>query len=297
MSFLHSMICRTEGIRPVAPVKWRSLDGLVGVYWDAEGQAGANAYYLSPDPRIVFFFNSVSPHIRMSNRDDGFGRHDRPMARAIYVPAGVPLWTRFTSSHSFSHLDLHLHTDRLVRFLAPSVGASAARSILRRPVEIEEVGPIETLAGLLVDEVSAPSKHAVYAESLVGGIAAALLDLPRQASEPVNGRLTQAQMNKLTARVDASLDCRMTVGEMAATVDLSESWFATVFKQTTGKTPLQWLLARRIELVQKRLVEGELNLADIAAQLGFSDQSHLTKAFRQAVGETPAAWRRMQMRL
>ena len=104
-------------------------------------------------------------------------------------------------------------------------------------------------------------------------------------------------MNKLTARVDASQDCRMTVGEMAATVGLSESWFATVFKQTTGKTPLQWLLARRIELVQKRLVEGELNLADIAAQLGFSDQSHLTKAFRQAVGETPAAWRRMQLRL
>ncbi|WP_210259155.1 AraC family transcriptional regulator [Agrobacterium sp. a22-2] len=297
MSYQHSMICHTDGIRPLAPVKWRGLDGLMSVYWDAEGQAGAHAYYLSPDPRIVIFFNDVSPHIRMSNRESGFGQHDRPMTRAVYVPAGVPLWTKFTSWHRFSHLDLHLHQDRLMRFLTPSVGSSSARSVLRRPVEIQDVGPIEALAGLLVDEVANPSKHSVYAESLVGSIATALLDLPQQTGEQANGRLTQAQMNRLVSRLNARGDYRMSVGDMAATVGLSESWFATVFKQTTGKTPLQWQLSRRIELAQTLLVEGHLSLADIAAQLGFSDQAHLTKAFRQTVGETPAAWRRMQLTL
>lgn len=291
------MICHTDGIRPLAPVKWRGLDGLMGVYWDAEGQAGAQAYYLSPDPRIVIFFNDVSPHIRMSNREAGFGQHDRPMTRAVYVPAGVPLWTRFTSWHRFSHLDLHLHQDRLLRFLAPSVGSSVARSVLRRPVEIQDVGPIEALAGLLVNEVANPSRHAVYAESLVGSIATALLDLPQDTGEQANGRLTQAQMNRLVSHLNARGDYRMSVGDMAATVGLSESWFATVFKQTTGKTPLQWQLSRRIELAQSLLVAGQLSLADIAAQLGFSDQAHLTKAFRQTVGETPAAWRRMQLTL
>src|SRR5690554_4373182 len=101
------MTCNTEGIRPLVPAKWRGLDGLMSVYWDAEGQSGARGYYLSPDPRIVIFFNDVSPHIRMSNREEGFGQNDRPMTRAVYVPAGVPLWTRFTSPHRFSHLDLH----------------------------------------------------------------------------------------------------------------------------------------------------------------------------------------------
>ncbi|WP_250959586.1 AraC family transcriptional regulator [Rhizobium sp. CG5] len=295
MSYRHSMICHTDGIRPLAPAKWRGLDGLMSVYWDAEGQAGANAYYLSPDPRIVIFFNDVSPHIRMANRESGFGQHDRPMTRAVYVPAGVPLWTKFTSWHHFSHLDLHLHKDRLLRFLTPSVGSSVARSALRRPVEIQDVGPIDTLAGLLVDEVANPSRHAAYAESLVGGIATALLDLPQDTGEQANSRLTQAQLNRLVSRLHARGDDRMSVAEMAATVGLSESWFATVFKQTTGKTPLQWQLSRRIELAQALLVEGDLSLADIAAQLGFSDQAHLTKAFRQTVGETPAAWRRMQL--
>lgn len=294
MTYRHSMTCYTEGIRATAPVKWRGLDGLMGVYWDAEGQSGAKAYYLSPDPRIVIFFNDVSPHIRMSNRDGELGLHDRPMTRAIYVPAGVPLWTSFMSSHRFSHLDIHLHKDRLLRYLAPSVGTSFALAALRRPVEIQDIRAIEALASLLVNEVSNPTKHAVYAESLVGCIVAGLLEIPEQGNEQTNGRLTQAQMNRLISRFNECSDCRLTVAEMATTVGLSESWFANVFKQTTGKTPLQWQLGRRVELAQKLLAESELTVADIAAQLGFSDQAHLTKAFRQIAGETPAAWRRMR---
>ena len=101
-------------------------------------------------------------------------------------------------------------------------------------------------------------------------------------------------MNKLISRVNARSDCRLTVAEMAATVGLSESWFSHVFKQTTGKTPLQWQLEKRIALAQKLLLESDLSVAGIAAQLGFSDQAHLTKAFRQIAGETPAIWRRMR---
>lgn len=294
VNYQHAMTCHTDGIKLLAPVKWRSLDGLVGVFWDAEGHPGARGYYLSPDPRIVIFFNDVSSHIRMTNREGGMTGYSRPMTRAVYVPAGVPLWTSFTAAHRFSHLDLHLHKDRMLRFLSPTVGTSAALAALRRPVEIQDVGAIETLASLLVDEVSGPTKHALYAESLVGAIVGGLLDIQDIGGEAQNGRLTQAQMNRLAARLDARSDGRLTVAEMAETVGLSESWFANVFKQTTGKTPLQWQLGKRIDLARKLLVESELTIADIAAQLGFSDQAHLTKAFRQIAGETPAAWRRVR---
>ncbi|WP_333711211.1 AraC family transcriptional regulator [Agrobacterium tumefaciens] len=293
MSFWHSMTWHTEGISVTAPVKWRQLDGLVSAFWEAESQMGAKGYYLAADPRIMIFFNDVSSRISISNRDGEFTQHSRPMTRAVYVPAGVPMWTSSNATHRFSHLNLHIHKDRLLRFLSPSVGSSAAMTALRRPVEIQDIGSVETLAGLLVDELAAPSKHAVYAESLVGSIVAGLLDIPGSSPEQVNGRLTQAQMNKLLARVESRGDDRMTVAEMADIVGLSESWFATVFRQTTGKTPLQWQLERRISLAQKLLLEGDLTVADIAAQLGFSDQAHLTKAFRQSVGNTPAAWRRM----
>ncbi|WP_312794296.1 AraC family transcriptional regulator [Tianweitania sp.] len=295
MSYRHSMTWHTEGIRAVAPAKWRCLDGMLGVFWEAEGQAGAKGYYLSPDPRIMIFFNEVGQQIRMSSRDGRFGADSRRMTRAIYVPAGVPLWTEFTASLRFSHLDLHFHRDRLLKFLAPTIGRSAALAASSQPVEIQDVKALEALAALLVDDFTNPVRHPIYAENLIGSIVAGLLHIPgNKAGEQSEGRLTQAQMNKLVARVGACHDQRLSVAEMAATVGLSESWFASVFKQTTGKTPLQWQLGRRVELAQTLLMEGDLTLAGIAAQLGFCDQAHLTKAFRQIAGETPAAWRRTQ---
>ncbi len=294
MGFWHSMSWRTEGIRVTAPVQWRQYDGMVSVLWEAESQAGASGYYLADDPRIMFFFNDVSPNVRISNLDNDLTRNSRPMARAVYVPAGIPLWTGSRRAHSFSHLNLHLHKDRVLRYLAPSVGSSVAQSALRRPVELQNVAAIDALAKLLADEIRNPSKHEVYAESLIGSIVAGLLDIPANREERADGRLTQAQMNRLVSHVDALGDYRMSVADMAAVVGLSESWFANVFKQTTGTTPWQWQLSKRIELSKQLLGESDLPVASIAAQLGFSDQAHLTKVFRQIVGGTPAAWRRMQ---
>ncbi|TDK31755.1 AraC family transcriptional regulator [Rhizobium deserti] len=297
MDFWHSMVWKTDGIQVVAPVKWRCLDGLVGVFWEAESQPGAQGYYLAEDPRIMIFSEDVSSRVRISNDSGDFVRNHRPMTRAIYIPAGVPMWTTSRSRHRFSHLNLHMHRDRVMRFLSPSIGSSAALTALKRPVEIQDIGPIETLAGLVVDEISAPSRHSAFAESLVGSIVTGMLDIPSGEGKTTSGRLTQAQMNKLTARIDARSDCRLTIQEMAETVGLSESWFASVFKQTTGKSPLQWQLAKRIELAKTLLMQGNLPVADIAVQLGFSDQAHLTKAFRQATGNTPVAWRRVQQLL
>jgi AraC-like DNA-binding protein len=263
------------------------------IFWEAESQAGANGYYLADDPLVMIFFDDVSSHVRISNEDTGLSEASRPLAQAVYVPAGVPMWTSTRSGHRFSHLNLHIHKDRLLKFLAPSIGTSAARSVLRRPVEIQDISAVQTLAGLLVDEISSPTKHPLYAESLAGSIFAGLLDLSEE-DEKVTGRLTQAQMNKLTSRVDSLGDYRMSVADMAATVGLSESWFANVFKQTTGKTPLQWQQAKRVDLAKQLLQESHLTVAGIAAQLGFSDQAHFTKVFRQIAGETPAAWRRFQ---
>ncbi|WP_245629207.1 hypothetical protein [Celeribacter indicus] len=91
MGFLHSMTCHTEGIESTAPVRWRSFDGMCGVYWEARGEIGARGYYTSPDPRIMLFFNDVSGHIRMSERSGGMPEAARPMLRALYVPAGMPM--------------------------------------------------------------------------------------------------------------------------------------------------------------------------------------------------------------
>ncbi|NMG37700.1 helix-turn-helix domain-containing protein [Chelativorans sp. ZYF759] len=295
MSFMPAMTWRTEGISVRAPVKWRAFDGMMGAFWEAECHGGATGYYLAEDPRIMIFFDNVSGIITLSNSSAGDMTCFRPMQRAHYIPAGMPMWTRTETLHAFAHLNLHIHKDRLLRFLTQSIGRSAALEAMRRPVETQDVDAIEPLARLVVDELAQPTRHPIFIESLVGSIVAGLLDINDATGSRCAGRLTQAQMKKVVAHVESRGFGRVTVAEMASVVGLSESWFATVFKQTTGETPLQWKLARRIDMAKQMLLENHHPLAEIADRLGFSDQAHLTKAFRQVVGETPAAWRRTRL--
>lgn len=292
MNFWPTMSWQTDGIEVVSPVRWRQFDGLVGAFWQAEGQKGAKAYYRADDPRIMIFFEDVSSKIAVSNVGDAVGTMARPMARAIYIPPGVPLWTTTNIAHRFSHLNLHVHQDRLLRFLSPSIGRSSAMSALRRPVEVPIDSSIEALARLVVAELIEPSKSDVFAESLISSIFAGLLDIGEPQSERAKGRLTNAQMKRLVAHMSSSGAQRHSVAEMAECVGLSESWFSSAFKQTTGQTPLQWQLQQRIDMVKDLLATGELTVAEISARLGFTDQAHLTRSFRQATGDTPAAWRR-----
>lgn len=112
MSFWHAMSWKTQGIRATAPVKWHQWDGLVGVVWEAEAQDGASGYYLADDPWIMVFLDDISDTFQITNDDPAVGAVWRPLANAIYIPPGMPLWTKSLAGQRFSHLNLHLSTLR-----------------------------------------------------------------------------------------------------------------------------------------------------------------------------------------
>ncbi|MEI4488655.1 AraC family transcriptional regulator [Frigidibacter sp. MR17.14] len=287
MAFLHSMTCRTDGIRRTAPVRWRSYDGMCAVYWEACGEQGATGYYLSPDPRVMLFFEDVSAQISVSaGADEG----PRPLLRALYVPAGLPLWTRFGAEHRFSHLDLHLRRDWLEACLSPLTGSEIGPA-LSRPVAVQDLGSLAAVAATLRDEVCAPSRPDAFAEALGLALVAGLLDRDR-APVPVAGGLTPLQMRRLATLLRDDPARALSNARMAEAVGLSPSWFAKSFKKTTGQTPLHWQQQRRLEMVKTRLLAGGAVLADVAMQFGFADQAHLTRVFRRHEGTTPAAWLR-----
>ncbi|MCE8422052.1 AraC family transcriptional regulator, partial [Rhodovulum sulfidophilum] len=136
----------------------------------------SRGYYLSQHPRIMVFLDEVSS-IRLSNDSGGRAHLGRALPRVLYVPAGLPMWTHFTCDHSFAHLDLHLHRDRLLKMLTPAFGRSAALDVLARPVESEATHRLLALAGLLVEETVAPAHHRIHAETLAAGLVTGLLDL------------------------------------------------------------------------------------------------------------------------
>lgn len=85
---------------------------------------------------------------------------------------------------------------------------------------------------------------------------------------------------------------------LAAHLGVSERTVQRAFAVTLGIGPKQ--VARRIRLqqaTQALAVRGEDALADVALELGYADQAHLTTEFRRTTGLAPGAYRRELLRL
>ncbi|QBR04372.1 helix-turn-helix domain-containing protein [Paraburkholderia pallida] len=74
---------------------------------------------------------------------------------------------------------------------------------------------------------------------------------------------------------------------LANNADMSVSQFTRNFQKATGLTPHQYRLRLRIEVAKEKLKGGMESFAAIADELGFADQAHFTRAFRQFAGVTP----------
>jgi AraC family transcriptional regulator len=102
------------------------------------------------------------------------------------------------------------------------------------------------------------------------------------------------QVRKIREFVDDRISHRLLVSDLSSIVQMSEAHFSRLFKLTFGESPHAFILRRRLELAARLMLECAAPLSDIALQCGFTDQAHLCKQFRQAVKESPAAWRRAQ---
>ncbi|MDB5084568.1 MAG: helix-turn-helix protein [Bacilli bacterium] len=83
----------------------------------------------------------------------------------------------------------------------------------------------------------------------------------------------------------------LTLGEMAAAINISPYHLQRVFKRTTGTTPAKQLLHTRMEAAKRFLVQNEQAIAEIAVEVGFRSVSHFSVVFQKTVGCTPNEYR------
>jgi len=138
---------------------------------------------------------------------------------------------------------------------------------------------------------------ALYAEAL--GVQLAVHLLRHYASvdfidHSADGQLSAALRRRLEEFVEARLDQPLSLEELAAVAGMGIWSFCKRFKASFQTSPHSYIVDRRLERARHLLAHSTLALKAVAAECGFADQAHLTRAMRARLGCTPAVMRQRQ---
>ena len=118
-----------------------------------------------------------------------------------------------------------------------------------------------------------------------------LSELRRYARVPRAAPTQRQRFGKVVDYLHEHLSRRVSLDELAAVAGLSPFHFLRCFQQQYHVTPQQMLMALRL-LEAKRLLARSETPSQVAAATGLADQAHLTHAFVQRYGVTPARYQR-----
>jgi len=106
------------------------------------------------------------------------------------------------------------------------------------------------------------------------------------------GGMAPAILRRCIELMEARLDGDLRLSELAREAGLSTSHFLRSFRQSTGKTPHQFVLQRRVERARALMRDHRVSLTEVALASGFADQHHLARVFRRIANMTPTDYRR-----
>jgi AraC-like DNA-binding protein len=118
------------------------------------------------------------------------------------------------------------------------------------------------------------------------------IDRRSRVSGSGTGGLAGWQIARVRAFVDKNLDHNIHIKDLGAVARRSAAHFARSFKRTIGESPHAYVMRMRLEKACHLMMTTSESLSQIALSVGFSDQSHLCKRFKQALGQSPSNWRR-----
>ena len=120
-----------------------------------------------------------------------------------------------------------------------------------------------------------------------------LLDEFRNHSNalPQTGAEQRDRLRGMIAYIHRHYADKLTLSEIAKAVGVSGREASRCFKKNIGQSPVEYLIAFRLNEAKKLLRESGLPIMEIGLRCGFSDSAYFGRAFRAAFGVTPGAYR------
>jgi transcriptional regulator GlxA family with amidase domain len=162
-----------------------------------------------------------------------------------------------------------------------------------------EDGPVATSAGTAASiDLCLHVVRSSYGSTVANGIARRMVVPPQRdggQAQFVPAPVRPVEVETLAPVLDwalARLGDELSVPVLARQAGMSDRTFARRFREETGTTPHQWVLAQRIALAERLLEEGDLAMEAVAHRCGFGSATMLRHHFRRLRSTAPKDYRR-----
>ena len=105
------------------------------------------------------------------------------------------------------------------------------------------------------------------------------------------GKLSRFYAQEALSFIEQNYALPITVEDMANRCNLDRSYFGKVFKDMIGQSPQDFLIRYRMSKATSLLVSTSLSIGDISVQVGYPNQLHFSRAFRNIYGMSPRQYR------
>jgi len=98
-------------------------------------------------------------------------------------------------------------------------------------------------------------------------------------------------LKEIILYIDDNINKKITIYDLSIKSRWKQQHFIRVFTNHMGVTPYQYILLKKIEKAKKLISETDINIVDIAFELGFLSYTNFSNAFKKTTGKTPSNYR------
>lgn len=136
-----------------------------------------------------------------------------------------------------------------------------------------------------------------YVKMLVKALLIEIVTMIEAHSDKEKGELHDDNENweldlAIKQYVDRNYRENITLKSIADQFGISQYYVSHLFKSSTGFSPIQYVIRRRIGEAQSYLMDDDISVAEIAEIVGYNNLNHFYNAFTKCVGISPGKYRR-----
>lgn len=117
------------------------------------------------------------------------------------------------------------------------------------------------------------------------------LSQPLERNGELNNKAQIQKLKDVLSYIRKNIDKNVSLEELSEVSGMSPRYFCRVFRNMTGRTPIEYVNYYRVETASQMLITTGESITEIALNCGFNDMSYFSKTFKKFKGISPSKFR------